>query len=88
MTQGSLSSCLFVGDFAVAAAKEFDETNSVTEGIGHVSDAAPIVRLDLSLDRGPGSECPADCGLDFRDHEIEVYWRPVSLIAAHFVGVC
>jgi hypothetical protein len=79
---------LFVGYFVVAAAEELDETNAVAEGIGHVGDAAPVIGLDLTLDRGAGFNCPADNGLKFQDDKIEMHWRPMSSIAAHLVCAC
>src|SRR5215472_7830798 len=48
LTQSCPSSSLLVGDFVIAAAQEFDETNSVTKGVGHANYATPIVRLDLA----------------------------------------
>jgi hypothetical protein len=38
---GTPASSLSVGDFVIAAAQELDETKAVTEGIGHMGDAAP-----------------------------------------------
>jgi hypothetical protein len=54
-----------VGDFVVSAAQELDETNAVTEGIGHVGDATPPMRLDLALDRGTCFNCPTNSSLKF-----------------------
>ena len=75
-------------DFVIAVAKEFDQTNSVAEGIGHVGYATPIVRLDFALDCGSGFKCPADRSLNLRDDEINMHWCPVSLIATYLVSVC
>src|SRR4029077_3664720 len=82
------ASSLFVGDFVIAAAQELDKTNAVTEGIGHVGDAAPVMRLDLALDRGAGFNCPADRSLKFRDDEIKMHWCPMSSIATHLICTC
>ena len=78
---------LFDGDFVIAAAPEFDETNSVTERIGHVGDAGPVVRLDLALDRGAGFDGAPDSSLEFRDDEIKMYWCPMSPIATHLLCI-
>ena len=59
------SSPLRVGDFVISAAQELDETNAVTEGIGHVGDATPPMRLDLALDRGTCFNCPTNSSLKF-----------------------
>ena len=67
------ASSLFVGDFVIAAAQELDKTNAVTEGIGHVGDAARVMRLDLALDRGASFDCPAHSSLKFRDDEIKMH---------------
>jgi hypothetical protein len=85
---GAPASSLFVGDFVIAAAQELDKTNAVTEGIGHVGDAAPIMRLDLALDRGAGFNCLADSSLKLRDDEIKMHWRPMSLTATHLACTC
>src|SRR5262249_18841490 len=82
------ASSLTVADFVVAAAQELDQTNAVTEGIGQMRDAAPIMRLDLPLDRGAGCNCLAHGSIEFGDDEIKMHWCPMSSIATHLVGTC
>jgi len=74
-----------VGDFVIAAAPEFNQTNSVTEGVGHASDATPIVRLDLALVNGPGFECSADRSFNRRDDEIKMHSH-IRLWSARICG--
>jgi hypothetical protein len=78
-------SSLLVSDFVVTAAQGLDETNAVTEGIGHVGDAAPFMRLDLALCRGASFNLP-----DWQQPQVQIpqnHWYPMSSIAAHLVCI-
>jgi hypothetical protein len=50
-------------------------------------DAAPVVRLDLALDRGAGFDGAPDSSLEFRDDEIKMHWCLMSSTATHLLGI-
>src|SRR5262249_55896533 len=74
--------------FLITAAEKLDQTNTVTERIGKVCNAAPVMGLDLVLQSGAGVERMANRGLEFRDDESEVHGGPVTRIAADLVCCC
>src|SRR5258705_10668695 len=81
----TVSSILLVRDLVVAAPQKLDKTDAVSEWIGHVRDAAPIVDLNFTLRSCAALDGPVDGHFDIIDHEIEVYGRPVPTVATDII---
>jgi hypothetical protein len=77
-----------ISNFVIAGAEELEDAHAVSERIGGLRDAIPVMHANLALHGGAYIDLPSDGGAKMKDNKIMVNRRPVSPIAAQVICLC
>src|SRR5208337_3095403 len=75
-----------VGNFVIAATKELNEAEAVSERIRQDGDLAICLDTDPALDPRADCDCPGQGGLDIVDDHIDMHRGPVTIVAAQILA--